>query len=363
MKKICVGVVGSGAISEIYLKNLTARFPQLYVKAVASANLSHAQKRAEQFGVSACTVDELMADKEIDLIVNLTPVGVHYTIIKNALEAGKHVYTEKTLTDDIEKAAELVALAKEKGLYLGSAPDTFLGSGIQTAKAAIDEGAIGEVTGFAVSANRNWFMLANWFPFLQQKGPGMCYDYLVYHMTALVNLLGPVDSLAASTTFPQPYKYSDVNSSKYGEELLIPNETRVSALLNMRSGVSGTVMMDGDSILDEKVFFRIYGTEGILELGDPNQFGNPVYIVKMSANPGEGSVRQELSPVNSYSDNSRGVGVADMAESIMTGKMTRVDAELAYHVMEVLTGILKSGEEKSFVEIHSTCTKALPFKG
>lgn len=347
---ICAGVIGSGVISEIYLKNMTTRFPNLRVKAVASKHPEHAKARADQFGLVCCTVDELLADPEIDLVVNLTPVGAHYEIVKAALEAGKHVYTEKTLTDDLATAAELVALAQEKGLYLGSAPETFLGSCIQTARAVLEAGTIGEVTGFVLSVNRDWQFLMNLLPFLREKGPGMCYDFAVYYVTALVSLLGPAETVAAFVSRPKPYHFTFEKDPRFGEEMICPNETRVSASIRLRSGVTGTMMMNGDSIGAEQPILRIYGTEGILELGDPNQFG--MYVRVMAPQKGMTEFT-EIPHVNPYSENSRGIGPADMARAILSGTPTRVDARMAYHVMEILTAILESGEKEQFVKVTS----------
>lgn len=166
------------------------------------------------------------------------PIGAHYGIIKAALEAEKHVYTEKTLTDDLFQAAELVELSCKKKLYLGSAPNTFHGAGIQTAKSVLDAGTIGEITGFAVTVNRDWEFLMYTLPFLYEKGAGMCYDYTVYHLTAIVSLLGSVSSVAVFTTYPQPYKHIFPGSPQYGQEIICPNKTWVSAILSLESGVA-----------------------------------------------------------------------------------------------------------------------------
>ena len=171
-KTLGVGVIGAGAISGIYLQNMTRRFDNLHVIAVAANHLESAQKRAAEYGVEACTVDRLLADERVDMVVVLTPVGTHYDLVKRALTAGKHVYTEKTLADSLPKAAELAALAEERGLYLGAAPDTFLGAAWQTARAAIDAGAIGEVRSFAISANRDNRLLLSLFPFLPARRGG-----------------------------------------------------------------------------------------------------------------------------------------------------------------------------------------------
>lgn len=360
---ICVGVIGSGVISEIYLKNMTTQFPKLRVKSIASKHKEHAQARADQFGIACCTVDELLADPEIDLVVNLTPLSAHYDLIKAALMAGKHVYTEKTLTNDLSQAAELLALAKEKNLYLGSAPETFLGASIQTAKSVLADGTIGDVTGFVITTNRDWGILLNVLPFLREKGPGMCYDFAVYHITALVNLLGPVASVAAMNTIPKPYHFMIPDSPQFGQELVCPNETRVSAILSMKNGITGTMMMDGDSVMKEQPLFRIYGTKGILELEDPNQFGTPVRLMIPPRDPRLPAEYTEVAQVNPYSDNFRGIGISDMADAILTGRTSRVDAQLAYHVMDVLTAILKSGETRRFVDVTSGCTIPDPLTG
>ena len=192
-KKMRVGVIGAGAISDIYLKNMTGRFSdKLEVVCIAANHIENAQKKAAQYGLRACTTEELCAAPDVDMAVILTPVGTHAGLIRQALEAGKHVYTEKTLTDNLKEAAELVRLADEKGLCLASAPDTFLGSALQTARKAIDDGMLGEIHSFVISANRNNSILLSMFSFLRQPGAGILYDYAVYYLTALVSLLGPI---------------------------------------------------------------------------------------------------------------------------------------------------------------------------
>ncbi len=193
MKRVMyIGVIGAGAISDIYLKNMMNEFDQLKVIAIAAHHIENARKKADEYGLEACTVEELLANPQIEMVVNLTPVGVHYDLIKAALLAGKHVYTEKTITDGVEKAKELFELAEDKKLYLGAAPDTFLGAAWQTARVAIDEGMLGEIHSFAISANRNNDMLLSLFASLRQPGAGILFDYGVYYITALVSLLGPV---------------------------------------------------------------------------------------------------------------------------------------------------------------------------
>ena len=192
-KKMRVGVVGCGAISDIYLTNMIHNFENLEVAACCAGHLEHAKKKAEQYGIKGCTYEEILADPSIEMVVILTPAPTHEGLIRQALEAGKHVYTEKTMTLAPETAAKLIELAEEKHLYLGSAPDTFLGSALQTARKAIDDGLIGEVTSFEACANRDLDLLASIFRFLRMPGGGICYDFGVYYLTAIVSLFGPVD--------------------------------------------------------------------------------------------------------------------------------------------------------------------------
>ena len=357
-----IGVIGSGAISGIYLKNLTENHPNIRVAALASRHPENARKRAQQFGLRACTVEELLADPEIEMIVNLTPVGVHYEIIRRCLEAGKHVYTEKTITDHYETAKELLTLADEKGLYLGSAPDTFLGSALQAARAAIDGGMLGQIHSFAISANRNNDLLLSVFSFLREPGAGVLLDYGVYYLTALVSLLGPVAQVAGVVGTPYKTHTNILPGPDFGKVMDTPNESQVSAIVRLRNGITGTVHMDNDSNMGDESFFAIYGTKGILHIPNPNNFDGEVRF-----HPGTLDPRKPVQPVilpqtTPYNYDARGVGPAEMAEAIAQGRPNRASKEMAAHVLEVLEGILSGGEQGRFVEIHSTCSRPAPLE-
>lgn len=382
MKPMKVGVIGAGIISEIYLENMTGRFgDRLEVTRIAANHVEHAARRAAQFspavearyghGITACTNAEVYADPEVEMIVNLTPVGAHYGIIRDALNAGKHVYTEKTITDDLAQAAELVKLADDRGLYLGSAPDTFLGAALQTARKAIDDGRLGTVTGFAACANRDNDTLLTLFKFLREPGAGVALDYAVYYMTALVSLLGPVAETAAYIRAPYP---AHVNRNpadpEFGKTFDAPNESEISAILRMESGVTGTFTLAGDSILQDKAYFTIHGTKGMLVLCDPNGFGGDVKLIPNTdffhpanpINPWEGAPEEVLPPVSIYGDNCRGIGPWEMAGAIREGRPNRASKELAYHVLDVLTAMLRSGAAHTFAEVPSTCGRPEPFR-
>ena len=357
-----VGVIGSGAISDIYLKNMIEKYPNLTVKAVASKHIENARKKAEKYGIQACTVEELLGNPEIGMAVVLTPVGTHYELIRQALLAGKHVYTEKTISDSVEKARELLTLANERGLMLGSAPDTFLGAAWQKARELLDGGAIGEVQSFALSANRCNDILLNWFRFLREPGCGLLYDYGVYYLTCLCNLLGAVNRVIGICRNPYPNRRNPVpDAPDYGAEFVFPNESQVSAILELESGVTGTLHMNAESLMSDQAFFAIYGTKGILYLTDPNGFGGTVRIAvnneKITLPPGP----EKVTTYETSDENLRGIGPSDLAEAIEKGTGNRASKEMAFHVLEVLNGILKSSEAGGEpVKIASTAERPAP---
>ncbi len=357
-KKLKTAVVGCGSISWIYLSNMTQKFKNLDVTACCARGMESARKRAQEFGIRACTYEEILKDKEIELIVILTPAPTHYQLIRQALEAGKHVYTEKTMTIDLKSAEELVELADEKGLYLGAAPDTFLGSALQTARRAIDEGRIGEVTSFTANANRNLDILAGAHEFLRMPGGGIGYDYGVYYLTALVSLLGPIESVAARVKNRKRIRVNAFTESpEYGQEFLYPNESQVMAVLETENGVTGNFQLNGDCVRGDLAVFYIYGTKGILKLTDPNQFGGTVEFI-----PGEGRETVKLKNELPYSEDSRGVGVSEMADAIRTGRKNLAGKELAYHVLDIIEQMMKSSETGSFCTVTSSCERPEVFE-
>lgn len=340
-----VGVIGSGAISDIYLKNMIERFDNLTVKAVASKHLENASKKAEQYGIKACTVEDLLDDEEIEMVVILTPVGTHYELIKQALLKGKHVYTEKTITDDLLKAKEILELADQKKLMVGSAPDTFLGAAWQTARRILDCGMIGEVQSFVLSANRNNDILLSVFAFLREPGCGILYDYGVYYITCLCAILGSVKTVMGICRKPYPVHRNIMPTRPdFGKDMDTPNESQVSAVLQLSNGVTGTLNMNADSVLADQAFFAIYGTKGILYLTDPNEFGGEVKLLMNRLDPGKPNEPKKVINYFDYAGNSRGIGPADLADAVTNGTDSRVGKENAYHVLEVLTAILQSSE-------------------
>lgn len=361
-----VGVNGAGAISDIYLKNMIGRFPTLNVKSICSRRLKKAQKKAEEYGIAAVTWEEMLADPEITMIVNLTPADAHYRIIKEALLAGKHVFTEKILAAAAGEGRELCALADERGLYLGSAPETFMGSAGQTARRALDEGRIGKVVSFHVQANRDLDFLTGLFPSLRVAGGGIGMDYGVYYLTALFNLLPPARRVCGVVKNPRPVRKNIVpEHPQYGQEYAIADETQLYGILELEGGVCGTVQLNGDSISQDEGGIFLYGAEGHLHLPCPNFMGGDVVLVPQGTQ-WDRRAEGELLPNKFYfSDNARGMGAADLARAIRHGARSRVSKELALHVLEVLEGLQKSSLSGGWVEIRSTFQRpeAMPSMG
>jgi len=361
MKRMKTAVIGSGRISEEYLENMMHYFANLDVVACSSAGMESARKRAEQFGIEAKTNEEILADPDIEMVVILVPAPEHYSLIEAALNAGKHVYTEKTMTVDAADAKSLLALADEKGLYLGSAPDTFLGAAYQTARKALDEGLIGEPVSFSMNVNRNIDLMASMFEFLRLPGGGFAGDYGVYYLTALVALLGPVESLFSVVKNKAVERINCAEfSPDFGKPYIYDNESQIYAVINMENGMTGTVSMDGDSAVQDLAYFYIYGSKGVLKLTCANDFGGDVVFVPSGFGPDAEPERILIneSPLTAHN---RGVGPAEMADAITNGRPCRASKEMAYHVLDVIDCLMQSSEKKMPITVNSTCERPAAF--
>ena len=364
VRKVKTAVVGCGMISSIYIRNLSQMFSVIELDAVCDMRREAAEARAKEFGIPrALTIDEVAADPEIELVVNLTPAFVHYDVIKRMLLAGKHVYTEKMFTTDLEKSRELCAIADEKGLYLGVAPDTVLGAGIQTARCLIDRGMIGEVTSALLTINRNQVLNSEYVRFLRGPGGTLPYDVGVYYIGAAIALLGSVTAIAAFGN-PAPLHAPEVlYANAEAEPWQIPGNNTVAASLRFANGAVGSVLFDGNTVAAEQHAITIYGTKGILKVGDPNTFNGEVTLilpenapVKMPFTHGyDGVNRLDDFPFAYYGD--RGIGVAEMAWAIRKGrKNNRCSKEFGLHCQEVLQGMDIAAQTGSVYVPESACT-------
>jgi len=358
MEKIKAGVIGCGNISEIYLKN-AKRFAEFEIIACADLDMDLAKQRASKFNIpKPCSTKELLADNEINLIINLTTPEVHAKIALEALEAGKHVYGEKPLAVTRKEGKQILDTAKAWGLLIGNAPDTFLGAGIQTCRKLIDDGWIGD----PVSANA--FMMnhgpENWHPnpnFFYQKGGGPMFDMGPYYLTALITLLGPITRVTGSSriTFPDRTITSE---QKYGEKIQVNTPTQINGVLDFENGAIASIITSFDIWHHRLPNIEIYGSKGSLVAPDPNTFGGPVFVRRYDE-----SNWSEVPLIYGFKDNSRGLGVADMARAILKGETPRASGELAFHVLDVMHGFEDaSNSNKHYIPI-STCEqpKPLPF--
>jgi predicted dehydrogenase len=358
MSKTKIGIVGTGNISSKYIEVCQSLAP-LDLVACADRDPEKARRIAEKTGIPhGGSVDELLADEQIQIVVNLTPPAAHAQVALAALAAGKSVYNEKPLALGREDAQKMIEKARSAGLHIGCAPDTFLGAGLQTCRKLIDEGAIG----MPVAATA--FMLCHghesWHPdpeFYYQTGGGPMFDMGPYYLTALVSLLGPVIRVSGSdrASFPERLIGS---LPKKGQKITVEVPTHVTGLLDFASGAIGTMITSFDIWGHSLPHMEIYGSEGTLSLPDPNTFGGPVRLMRAG-----GNLWEDISLVPGYPENSRGLGVADMAEALQTGRAHRANAGLAYHVLDIMQAAHDSSEQGRHIVLTSSCERPAPFPG
>lgn len=358
MRKMKIGVIGCGMISGIYLKNCTEMFDYiLEVKAVADLVPELARKRAEEFGVGTVyTVEELLADPEIEIVLNLTAPVAHAPINKRVLEAGKHVYTEKPFALSREEADEVLELAEAKGLLVGCAPDTFLGAGVQTCRKLIDDGWIGQpyaAHASIIMGNAGNGMHPNFQNFLKLGGDPVM-DMGPYYLTALVNMLGPVRRVTGSAQqLNKEITVTNPRSPRYGETAPVEAPTNVTATLDFHSGAVASLQACKEAFGYEPRM-EIYGTEGILYVPDANFFGGTIRLKSAS---GE---LKEVPFSHGFSTESRGIGVADMAYAIQSGRANRASGRLARHILDISLGIFEASEQERHVTLQSTIERPEP---
>ncbi len=374
MSKIGVGIIGCGTIADVYMTNITQHYENVELLAVADMFVEKAQQAAEKFNIpKACTVEELLEMPEIKIVLDLTIPAAHYTVNKQILDAGKHCYCEKPLALSFAEAEELVKLAQEKGLMCVSAPDTFLGAGIQQSKALIDGGKIGKPVGFTANMTCPGHEL--WHPnpaFYYKRGGGPMFDMGPYYMTALVYLLGPIKRISCFTTKGRPVR----NILGTMTETEVP--TTYSGIMEFVNGAVGTVTMSFDTWKSALPCIEVYGTEGTVSVPDPDSFGGPVRmfdgsklksIVEAVTEPHPAKIitmvtnqdkcEEEVAiefPVNpEHRGNMRGLGVSDMAQALIDGRKSRMSESISLHVVEALNAFEESAKTGTCYEMKSTC--------
>lgn len=361
MKKTKVGIIGCGMISDTYFK-AAQKFNILEVVACSDIIPARSKAKQELYGVPAMTNAKLLAMPEIDIVINLTPPQVHSQIALDTLAAGKHAYSEKPFGVDAGDAAKVMKLAAKKKLRVGCAPDTFLGGGQQTARKLIDDGWIGKpLAGTAMVMGRGpekWPQA----PFFYDYGAGPMLDLGPYYMTALVNLLGPAKSVTAVTTRGFDFRTIGPEVAEQYREKLKPFgqypvtvTTHLTGIVEFQSGALITVVTSFDVHKHGHAPIEIYGSEGSLQVPDPNTFGGPVKVFRKGYEDW-----QSVPLTHLYTENSRSIGAADMACALRSGRQHRVNGELANHVLEIMLSFDKSSQLGKKVELATTCERPAP---
>ena len=357
-KPLRVGVIGCGHISRAYLSAL-ARLADVEVTAVADKVRERAEQAAASIGgargargARVLEPPELAASEEVDLVLNLTVPAAHFEVASLALKAGKHVYNEKPLATNRQQSAELLHLAGGMGLRVGCAPDTVLGTGVQTARAVVDEGGIGtphSAMAFMVSpGHEGWHHRPQ---FYYQVGGGPLFDMGPYYLSALVHLLGPVSKVTAAASRPRPKRVIG-SGPLAGSTVHSEVDTHVAALLEHTSGALTTVVMSFEVWGSRLPRIEVHGTEGSLTVPDPNQFAGKVEVLSPA-----GGQWETVPERAGYIGAARGAGVADLAEALSAGRSHRANGHLAHHVLDVMEALNEAAGTREWLKVASSCER------
>ncbi|OAB44975.1 Gfo/Idh/MocA family protein [Paenibacillus antarcticus] len=356
MDKITVGIIGCGKISSIYMENCK-KFKVIDLVACADIDIERAREKAVEFDIpKAYSPEELLADPDIQLVINLTIPAAHASVCLQALREGKHVYVEKPLAVTREEGQQVLQVAKEKGLRVGCAPETFYGAGIQTALQLLNDGVIGRpiaATAFMMSSGHE-----GWHPdpeFYYQAGGGPMFDMGPYYLTALIQLLGPIKRITGITGKALDERII-TSEKKKGQVIPVEIPTHVAGMMEFEEGAIGTLIMSFDIFGGSSLPpIEIYGTKGTLQVPDPNSFSGQV---KYRLTGQSEWIEQPL--LYGYEENTRGIAAADMAYAIQSGRPHRASGELAYHVLEAMWAFHGASDDSKHYEMHSTCSRPNP---
>lgn len=355
---VTVGIIGAGVISDRYLSN-AVKFPNLRMTAIADLDPARSRARAEQHGIAALSVDELLAEPGIEVVVNLTVPAAHAAVSRAVLAAGKHVYSEKPLATDRDGGAELLARAQRRGLLVGCAPDTFLGAGLQTARSALEDGSIG--TPIAATAFMVGFGPERWHPdpaFFYAPGAGPLFDVGPYYLTMLVHLFGPIAAVNAHAVIGRTTR-PIFSEPLRGQLIDVTTPTHVSAQVEFVNGPATTLITSFDVPASQLPRGEVYGSEGTLSLPDPNTFGGPVRVRRL-----EEPEWTTLPLDRPFAEESRGLGLADMAAHLRCDAAAtsahRANGTVALHVLDAMQSILESAEARSWRTLSTTCARPDP---
>ena len=342
-RRIKAALIGSGAISEKYLTNITKKFHVIDMVGCSDLIPERSAQRAEQFGIRQMTNEEILSDPTIEIVVNTTYPLSHYEVTKAALLAGKHVYTEKMLAVTLEEGLELCELAKEKGLMLTTAPDTFLGGGWQTARHMIDTGLIGTPIGALGVCIRSYQDHGDTYTepksFIFGGGGGIPFDMGGYDLHTLFNIFGPIESVCGYAYTRNAHRpYLNPRHEKFNEDFFVNTINTMCASMKFKAGPLLSFTTSSEYSISDSMLM-IMGTEGILYLPDTNDFSGTIYLQKKD------NEKLEFPLCHPFTENCRGIGAADMAWALRTGRKSRLSFEMSYHTLEVINAVIDSSND------------------
>jgi len=355
MDRVGIGIIGTGKISSAYIE-AAKNFPILDIRALADLNPTVSQAKADEYGLRSVAMDDIFTDPQVDIILNLTIPKAHVEVGLRALEAGKHVYSEKPLGITFEQGRQLVEAGRQKGLRVGCAPDTFLGGSHQSARLLMDQGILGKPVGGTA-----YFMCPGherWHPnpaFYYEAGGGPMLDMGPYYITDLVNLFGPVAKVAGATAMPSRTR-TITAKERAGEVIPVHVPTHVSGTLIFRNDAVVQITMSFDVAGHRHVPLELYGTDATLLVPDPNTFGGQLELLR------KGGEWEKIPTTLPYGDgtNYRSIGLADMAQALVSNRPHRASGELALHVLEVMEAFERSMESGRHVEMTTTLERPEP---
>ncbi|MDR0555181.1 MAG: Gfo/Idh/MocA family oxidoreductase [Treponema sp.] len=381
IKPVKAAVIGCGTISHIYMSNFK-KFAVIDLVGCSDIIPERAQKRAEEFGVSAMTNQEILSNPEIEMVMNLTFPEAHYEVSRRILEAGKHCCVEKMMTVNFGEALELTELAKKKNLLYCAAPDTFLGGGWQSARKYIDDGFIGKPIGVAAVISCSYqpdtdtFDLdPDHFFFPLHPGGGLPFDLGGYYLHNMINLFGPVNRVSGFGGNIDPDRmYRNPSHPRYKEPFQVDTPTTLSGTLEFKSGVYGVILITSDASVYDS--FSVHGSEASLHLFHPNWFSGPLILHRSGAvvdeerdtgkNTAEGyrpiPDQVRLPILHGYGENSRGLAMADMAYALRNNRRPRAHFDLGLHAMEIIHGMLESGRTGKVYRMATGCERPKPLR-
>ncbi|GHU87593.1 dehydrogenase [Spirochaetia bacterium] len=376
-KQVKTAVIGCGTISHIYMENIKNKFRILELVGCSDLIPTRSKKRAEEFGIRQMTNEDILKDPEIELVMNLTFPEAHYQVSKQILEAGKHCCVEKMMTAEFKDAVEICELSKKKGLLYGAAPDTFLGGGWQSVRKYLDDGVIGKPIGVnaVISCSYqpgtdNFDLDPDHFFFPLHPGGGLPFDLGGYYLHNMINLFGSVRRVSGFGGNIDPDRhYQNPSHPKYQEPFHVDTPTTLAGSLEFENGVFGTILITSDASVYDS--FSVQGTEASMSLYNPNFYSGPMVLHRAGAVADEaqkigissaGGYRpvpdNVLLPIlHGYCDNSRGLGLADMAYALRNGRRPRVHFDLGLHAIEIIHGILESAKTGQVYRMTTRCER------